>query len=191
DSLGWPWPMQDNDLIQQWLQQHNFTTFSKGLLLLCGLQDDVYSCAIIMVNSICHHLFDEPLFSDNHKELLQVHELLYLLHSHLNAKHSDPFASPSTDDADLSDNNDHLHFSLSSWLLSPLFAQSSISPQSPHTVIVVLPQPHSLVWEILSTNLNPNSLLPSAPKTGLLRYFNSILWDEYLAGVQRGSGMPG
>ncbi|KIJ10095.1 hypothetical protein PAXINDRAFT_16888 [Paxillus involutus ATCC 200175] len=64
DSLDWPWPKDDVDLIQRWLCTHGFSPFSKGAAIPHGLQEDSFSCVIAMINIICHHLFSIPLFTN-------------------------------------------------------------------------------------------------------------------------------
>ncbi|KIK35565.1 hypothetical protein CY34DRAFT_95883, partial [Suillus luteus UH-Slu-Lm8-n1] len=91
DSLGadWPWPRADVDSIQCWLCEHGFRPFSKGTVLPHGCQEDVYSCAIAMINIIRHQLFDTPLFTDEKKDLFHIQELILILHAHFSEDDND------------------------------------------------------------------------------------------------------
>jgi Ulp1 protease family, C-terminal catalytic domain len=86
DSLGWDPPMADVQRIQRWLQLHGFPTFSEVGHLPSGRQDDSYSCAIAMVNTIEHFLFDEPIFINLNKHYLRIREYILLIEPLLNVR---------------------------------------------------------------------------------------------------------
>jgi Ulp1 protease family, C-terminal catalytic domain len=86
DSLDWNLPASDIDLIQRWLRKHGFEPFQKACLPH-GIQDDEYSCAIAMINTIRHHLFGDTLFNDAKKDELRIQEYLHMVESNIkNAK---------------------------------------------------------------------------------------------------------
>ena len=86
DSLGWDPPMADVQRIQRWLRLHGFPTFSEVGRLPSGRQDDSYSCAIAMVNTIEHFLFDEPIFINLNKHYLRIREYILLIEPLLNVR---------------------------------------------------------------------------------------------------------
>ncbi|KAG2045385.1 hypothetical protein BDR06DRAFT_978244, partial [Suillus hirtellus] len=88
DSLDWPWPKTDVDHIQQWLHEHGFRTFLKGTILSHGRQQDAYSCAIAMINTICHKLYGTPLFTNEKRDLLRIQELIFLFRAHFSEDES-------------------------------------------------------------------------------------------------------
>ncbi|KAG2130978.1 uncharacterized protein EDB93DRAFT_1255634 [Suillus bovinus] len=73
DSLDWPWPKEDINLIQRWLREHGFQPLSK----------------VAMINTIHHFLFDVLLFTDKKKYLLCINKLIYLLQGHFSASDND------------------------------------------------------------------------------------------------------
>ncbi|KIJ08565.1 hypothetical protein PAXINDRAFT_18319 [Paxillus involutus ATCC 200175] len=137
DSLDWPWPKDDVDLIQQWLCAHGFSPFLKGVAIPHGLQENSFSCVIAIINIIRHHLFGIPLFifTNKRKQLLRITELSYLLHAHFNEK--DSFHDTPDTDPDCH-TSPHTN---TSWFSSPLM--SDTSSQNFHASQARSPSPKS------------------------------------------------
>ncbi|KAG1806682.1 uncharacterized protein HD556DRAFT_1436623 [Suillus plorans] len=172
DSLGWTWPREDVDLIQKWLHEHGFTSFSKGAELPHGHQEDAYSCAIAMINIIRHQLFDTPLFTDDKKDLLHMQELIFLLHGHFSEDNED-------NDVYMSD------YSPSSPCLSHTTSYSRSPSPTPS-----LPPLQSQATALKSLKSRPKITLnyrvsPSEPKTGLLKHFSIVSHEDYLADIHQ------
>ncbi|KAG1869711.1 hypothetical protein C8R48DRAFT_771099 [Suillus tomentosus] len=114
---------------------------------------------VAMINTIRHFLFDVPLFMDKKKDFLCINELIYLLQGHFSAS-----------DDDCHTPSDSLS-QPTSFSECPFSHESSASPMSSN-----IPPSKSCV----SLDLRVS---PSQPRTGLLRHFSIISWQEYLDAV--------
>ncbi|KAG7096505.1 hypothetical protein E1B28_003935 [Marasmius oreades] len=76
DSLNRPMPRNLGQSIKSWLNQHLPTTQYRLSRepLICATQNDSYSCGIIAVNTIKHHVFGDQLWTANDRETLRVCE---------------------------------------------------------------------------------------------------------------------
>jgi hypothetical protein len=187
DSLDWPWPKTDVDRIQQWLREHGFRTFSKGAILPHGRQQDAYSCAITMINTIRHKLYGTPLFTNEKRDLLRIQELIFLLRAHFSEDESKAASdySPSSPTSSLA--------SFQSRSPSPTSSLISFRSHSPSAAPVVppvqspigadIPQPRVMTSHPkITLNYRISS---SEPKTGLLKHFKIVSREDYLADIHQ------
>jgi hypothetical protein len=80
DSLGRPVPAAFEDRLRGWLA-HIIpqTSFSPLHNLPCAHQTDSYSCGIIAVNTLKHHLFGDDIWTLSHREIQRVQEFLDIM----------------------------------------------------------------------------------------------------------------
>lgn len=85
DSLGWSLPVSYVTAVHCWLNNHGFALLDKAAMA-CGEQLDSFSCAIVVINTIKHTIFEHPLFTEDSKYCLCMKEFLVLARSHLEVR---------------------------------------------------------------------------------------------------------
>ncbi|EKM49366.1 uncharacterized protein PHACADRAFT_33444 [Phanerochaete carnosa HHB-10118-sp] len=85
DSLGRPFKGDNIHALQHWLGQHCSSSWNVDLNVPIVVQpyDDNFSCGILIINTIRHDLFEQPLWTEKTRELLRVTEYLHLVDDHL------------------------------------------------------------------------------------------------------------
>ena len=80
DSAGRAAPAGFEDRLRAWLAlfipQTQFSTLQD---LPCARQTDNYSCGIVAVNTLKHHLFGDDLWTSAHREILRIQEFLDII----------------------------------------------------------------------------------------------------------------
>lgn len=80
DSMGRAMPSGSEDRLRAWLSlflpQTQFLPYQN---LSCARQSDSYSCGIIAVNTLKHHLFGDDLWASSSRETLRVEEFLDIM----------------------------------------------------------------------------------------------------------------
>lgn len=80
DSAGRAAPAGLEKRLKAWLRLFSpQIEFSALQTLHCAHQADGYSCGIISVNTLKHHIFGEELWSESHRESLRIAEFLNIL----------------------------------------------------------------------------------------------------------------
>lgn len=91
DSAGFSVPAGFEDRLRAWLAlfipQTRFLPLQE---LLCAHQTDSYSCGIIAVNTLKHHIFGDNLWTPMQREILRIHEFLDIMEfsEHWRAPHA-------------------------------------------------------------------------------------------------------
>ena len=80
DSAGRAMPTGGEDRLRVWLSHFlPHTQFQPLQNLSCAHQPDSYSCGIISVNTLKHHLFGDDLWTSPRREVLRVEEFLDIM----------------------------------------------------------------------------------------------------------------
>ena len=80
DSVGRAMPAGGEDRLRTWLSLFiPHTQFLPLRNLFCAHQSDSYSCGVIAVNTLKHHLFGDDLWTSTHREILRVKEFLDIM----------------------------------------------------------------------------------------------------------------
>ena len=80
DSMGRAMPAGGEDRLRAWLSLFlPHTQFLPLQNLSCAHQPDSYSCGIIAINTLKHHLFGDDLWTSSHRETLRIEEFLGIM----------------------------------------------------------------------------------------------------------------
>lgn len=81
DSLQWPPPYADIQLLQTWLGKHGIVLKFDGIFEV-GTQLDAISCAIVMVNGVERPLLNKPLWNQKDADCLRIEKYMELYNEH-------------------------------------------------------------------------------------------------------------
>jgi len=80
DSMGRAMPASGEVQLRAWLSLFlPHMQFLPLETLSCARQSDSYSCGIIAVNTLKHHVFGDDLWSSTHREMLRIEEFLDIM----------------------------------------------------------------------------------------------------------------
>ena len=80
DSMGRAMPTGGEVWLRAWLSFFlPHMQFLPLQNLSCARQSDTYSCGIIAVNTLKHHVFGDDLWSSTHREILRIREFLDIM----------------------------------------------------------------------------------------------------------------
>ncbi|KAH9015478.1 hypothetical protein EDB84DRAFT_1679909 [Lactarius hengduanensis] len=92
DSAGWAPPAGFEKRLKTWLTHFSPRNRFSGIQALpCARQTDGYSCGIVAINTLKHHIFGDELWNESHREILRVSEFLGILE--FSESQTQPFAT--------------------------------------------------------------------------------------------------